>query len=308
MRTSLISFMWQSEINGYKSFLQLEKSLSANSVESYLRDVRKLTAYLQENSAAASLEKVDHTLLQGFIHHIASSGMNAKSQARTISGIRSFFKYCVLEKIIDTDPAVLLELPKIQRTLPDVLSFEEIESMISQVDRSRPDGERNKAILEVMYSSGLRVSEVVNLQFSWLYLDIDFIKVTGKGDKQRLVPIGAAASRQIQLYMETTRKQAKVAKGYEDYVFLNKNGKNLSRVYVFTLIKDLALAAGIKKNVSPHTFRHSFATHLIEGGADLRAVQEMLGHESITTTEIYTHIDKHFLKRTLENYHPAFKR
>lgn len=308
MRTSLISFMWQSEINGYKSFLQLEKSLSANSVESYLRDVRKLTAYLQEKSGAASLDKVDHTLLQGFIHHIASSGMNAKSQARTISGIRSFFKYCVLEKIIDTDPAVLLELPKIQRTLPDVLSFEEIESMISQVDRSRPDGERNKAILEVMYSSGLRVSEVVNLQFSWLYLDIDFIKVTGKGDKQRLVPIGAAASRQIQLYMETTRKQAKAAKGYEDYVFLNKNGKNLSRVYVFTLIKDLALAAGIKKNVSPHTFRHSFATHLIEGGADLRAVQEMLGHESITTTEIYTHIDKHFLKRTLENYHPAFKR
>lgn len=308
MRTSLFSFMWQSEINGYKSFLQLEKSLSANSVESYLRDVRKLTAYLQENSAAASLDKVDHTLLQGFIHHIASSGMNAKSQARTISGIRSFFKYCVLEKIIDIDPAVLLELPKIQRTLPDVLSFEEIESMISQVDRSRHDGERNKAILEVMYSSGLRVSEVVNLQFSWLYLDIDFINVTGKGDKQRLVPVGAAASRQIQLYMQTARKQAKVAKGYEDYVFLNKNGKNLSRVYVFTLIKDLALAAGIKKNVSPHTFRHSFATHLIEGGADLRAVQEMLGHESITTTEIYTHIDKHFLKRTLENYHPAFKR
>lgn len=300
--------MWQSEIKGYKAFLQIEKSLSDNSIESYLRDVRKLTSFLKEKEINISVSEVSIDLLQDFVQFIAAGGLNAKSQARTISGVRSFFKYCVIENIIASDPSLLLELPKLNRTLPDVLTYDEIEKIINTVDRSRPDGERNKAILEVMYSCGLRVSEAINLRYSWLYLDIDFIKVLGKGDKQRLVPIGESAKKQITLYTNTSRKQLDVKKGHEDFVFLNKNGRSLSRVYVFTMIKDLAVKAGITKSVSPHTFRHSFATHLVEGGADLRAVQEMLGHESITTTEIYTHLDKNFLKKTLQNYHPAFRK
>lgn len=300
--------MWRAEIKGYQAFLQIEKSLSSNSVASYLRDVRKLTAYLEEKEMNISVKEVTIDLLQDFVQYIAANGLNAKSQARTISGVRSFFKFCVLENMVEADPSLLLELPKLSRVLPDVLSFEEIEKIINAVDRSRADGERNKAMLEVMYSCGLRVSEAVSLRYSWLYLDVDFIKVLGKGDKQRLVPIGESAKKQIALYTDTTRKQNKIKEGYEDFVFLNRNGKSLSRVYVFTMIKELALKAGITKNVSPHTFRHSFATHLVEGGADLRAVQEMLGHESITTTEIYTHLDKNFLKKTLQNYHPAFRK
>ncbi len=300
--------MWQAQIKGYKAFLQIEQSLSNHSVESYLRDVRKLTAYLEEKEKDISVKDVTIDLLQDFVQFIAAKGLNAKSQARTISGVRSFFKYCVIENIIDADPSLLLEQPKLNRILPDVLSYEEIEEVIAAIDRSRPDGERNKALLEVMYSCGLRVSEAVNLRYSWLYLDVDFIKVLGKGDKQRLVPIGESAKKQIILYSDTSRKQIKIKEGYEDFVFLNRNGKNLSRVYVFTLIKELAAKAGIAKSVSPHTFRHSFATHLVEGGADLRAVQEMLGHESITTTEIYTHLDKNFLKKTLQDYHPAFRK
>lgn len=300
--------MWNAEINSYKIFLQIEKSLSDNSVESYLRDVHKLTHFLETKEMKIAVKDLTSELLEEFIHFIAAQGLHAKSQARAISGIRSFLKFCVLENIIDSDPSLLIEQPKSSRHLPDVLNFEEIEKIISQVDRSRQDGERNKAILEVMYSSGLRVSEVVNLRYSWLFMDIDFIKVTGKGNKQRLVPIGEAAKKQIILYTQTTRKHIQVKKDFEDFVFLSQRGKPLSRVYVFTMIKELAYKAGIKKTVSPHTFRHSFATHLVEGGADLRAVQEMLGHESITTTEIYTHLDKHYLKKTLENYHPAFKK
>ena len=234
-------------------------------------------------------------------------GMTATSQARIISGIRSFFKYCILEQICVSDPSVLLEAPKSKRKLPDTLHFNEIESIISQIDLSSPEGGRNKAILETMYSCGLRVSEVVNLKISGLYLDVGFLRVTGKGDKERLVPIGSDAIKCIKIYKEKIRVHQPIQVGAEDFLFLNRRGNKLSRVMIFYIIKDLALKAGITKTISPHTFRHSFATHLVEGGADLRAVQEMLGHESITTTEIYTHLDSHFLKDTLQRFHPGFK-
>jgi integrase/recombinase XerD len=233
--------------------------------------------------------------------------MTASSQARIISGIKSFYKYCLLENISKTDPTTLLEAPKQKRTLPDVLSFDEIENIIHQIDLSKPEGGRNKAILETMYSCGLRVTEVVNLKISQLYLDIGFIRVIGKGDKERLVPVGRSAIKFINIYKNDIRVHSDVKKGNEDVLFLNNRGSKLSRVMIFYIIKDLALKAGIKKTVSPHTFRHSFATHLVEGGADLRAVQEMLGHESITTTEIYTHLDREFLRKTLEQFHPSFK-
>ena len=238
---------------------------------------------------------------------ITELGMTASSQARIISGIKAFYKYCSLENISRTDPTTLLEAPKLKRKLPDVLSFEEIESIIAQVDLSKPEGGRNKAILETMYSCGLRVSEVVNLKISQLYLDLGFIRVTGKGDKERLIPIGSSAIKYITVYKNNIRVHSAPKKGYEDFLFLNNRGSQLSRVMIFYIIKDLTLKAGIKKTVSPHTFRHSFATHLVEGGADLRAVQEMLGHESITTTEIYTHLDREFLRKTLEEFHPGFR-
>jgi integrase/recombinase XerD len=232
--------------------------------------------------------------------------MTASSQARIISGLRSFYKYCLLEQISEKDPTVLLEAPKLKRLLPDTLSFEEIESIISAIDLSVPEGGRNKAIFETMYSCGLRVSEVVNLKISCLYLDVGFIKVIGKGDKQRLVPIGADAIKYINIYRNSIRNQMNIVNGQEDFLFLNRRGKGLTRVMIFLILKELVKKAGINKNVSPHTFRHSFATHLVEGGADLRAVQEMLGHESITTTEIYTHLDRDYLRKTLQQYHPAF--
>jgi integrase/recombinase XerD len=223
-----------------------------------------------------------------------------------ISGLRSFYKYCQLEQISSINPTELLEAPKLKRALPEVLSFEEIEKMIAKTDLSTPEGNRNKAIIETMYSCGLRVSELVNLKISCLYTDVGFIRVTGKGDKERLVPIGSDAIKFLSLYRQTVRVHVPVKKGEEDIVFLNRNGKRLSRVMIFLIIKDLAKKAGISKNISPHTFRHSFATHLVEGGADLRAVQEMLGHESITTTEIYTHLDREYLRATLQQFHPAF--
>ncbi len=234
--------------------------------------------------------------------------MSGTSQARMISGIRSFYKYCLIEHIVDSDPSALLEAPKLKRKLPDVLNLDEIEHMLSKIDLSTPDGTRNKAILETMYSCGLRVSEVVNLRISCLYMDVGFIKVTGKGDKERLVPIGSDATKYIKIYRDTVRMHQDIKKGNDDILFLNKRGSKLSRVMIFYIIKDLAGKAGIQKVISPHTFRHSFATHLIEGGADLRAVQEMLGHESITTTEIYTHLDRDFLRSTLQQFHPAFKK
>ena len=299
--------MWEPYKKGFKAYLQLEKSLSDNSVEAYLRDIEKLTQYLQEKKNLRSPEDVDLKELQRFVKWVSELGMTATSQARIISGIRSFYKYCILEHISKLDPTILLETPKLKRTLPDTLSFEEIEKMINSIDLSKPEGGRNKAILETMYSCGLRVSEVVNLRISNLYTDIGFIKVVGKGNKERLVPIGKSAVKYINIYRKNIRVHVQPKRGNEDFLFLNRLGTLLSRVMIFYIIKDAAKLAGITKNISPHTFRHSFATHLVEGGADLRAVQEMLGHESITTTEIYTHLDRKFLRKTLEEFHPAFK-
>jgi integrase/recombinase XerD len=299
--------MWEPYKKGFKAFLQLERSLSDNSVEAYLRDIEKLTQFLHEKHQASSPANITLTDLQQFIRWVSELGMTPTSQARIISGIRSFYKYCLIENIVTKDPTALLEAPKLKRALPDVLTFEEIEAIIGQIDLSKPEGGRNKAILETMYSCGLRVSEVVNLKISGLYLDVGFIRVTGKGDKERLVPIGQSAIKYITIYRRDIRVHMPVKKGQEDYLFLNRRGAKLTRVMIFLVLKDLVKKAGITKNISPHTFRHSFATHLVEGGADLRAVQEMLGHESITTTEIYTHLDREFLRDTLQQFHPAFK-
>jgi integrase/recombinase XerD len=300
--------MWEAYKKGYKAYLRLEKSLSDHSVEAYLHDVTKLTQYLlsfnqEKNPAALTLKD-----LQAFVKWIGELGMGATTQARIISGIRSFYKYLLTEQLITIDPSTLLEAPKTRRKLPDTLSFEEIELLIGAIDLSSPEGTRNKAILETMYSCGLRVSELVGLKISCLYLDIGFIRVIGKGDKERLVPIGTDAIKCIKIYKDTVRSHQSVSEKNQDMLFLNRRGNALSRVMIFYIIKSLATAAGITKVISPHTFRHSFATHLVEGGADLRAVQEMLGHESITTTEIYTHLNRDFLRDTLQQFHPAFKK
>jgi integrase/recombinase XerD len=299
--------MWDAYKKGYKAWLRLEKSLSENSVEAYLRDVEKLTEYLQASNQLITPGDVELTHLQHFVKWVGELGMTATSQARIISGIRSFYKYCLLEQVSKTDPSTLLDAPKTRRKLPDVLSFEEIEAVIGQIDQSKPEGGRNKAILETMYSCGLRVSEVVNLKISCLYLDVGFIRVIGKGDKERLVPIGREAVKYIRIYKEDIRVHQDIQPGFEDFLFISAKGKNIGRVMIFYIIKSLAQKAGITKHISPHTFRHSFATHLVEGGADLRAVQEMLGHESITTTEIYTHLDRDYLRDTLQRFHPAFQ-
>lgn len=298
--------MWEAYKKGFKAYLQLEKSLADNSIEAYLRDIDKLTQYLQEVSSLKNPGDIGLKDLQYFLKWITELGMTPTSQARIISGIKAFYKYCLLENIVHIDPTTLLEAPKLKRALPDVLSYEEIETIIAQLDLSKAEGGRNKAILETMYSCGLRVSEVVNLKLSQLYLDVGFIRVLGKGDKERLVPIGSSAIKYLTLYIKQIRVHTQPKSGSEDIVFLNNRGTKLSRVMIFLIIKGLVKKAGIHKTVSPHTFRHSFATHLVEGGADLRAVQEMLGHESITTTEIYTHLDREFLRKTLENFHPAF--
>lgn len=302
------SMHWDIYKKGFKAFLQLEKSLSAHSVEAYLRDIDKFAQYLFDEVGAITPAEVTLKHLQAFIQTIGKLEMAPSSQARIISGIKSFFKYCLLEQIVTINPTTLLPSPKIQRKLPDVLSFEEIEQLIAAIDLSKPEGGRNKAILEVMYSSGLRVTEAINLKISSLYLDVGFIRVIGKGDKERLVPIGSDAIKYIKLYKETIRVHQTPAKDFEDILFLNNRGKALSRVMIFYIIKDLIQKTGINKTISPHSFRHSFATHLVEGGADLRAVQEMLGHESITTTEIYTHINREYLRDTLDRFHPAFKK
>jgi integrase/recombinase XerD len=299
---------WAPYKKGFKAFLQLEKSLSAHSVEAYLRDIDKLTNYLESNEEPLSPAEVTLQHLQSFIQCIGEMEMAPTSQARIISGIKSFFKYCLLEQICTVNPTTLLPSPKTRRKLPDVLSFEEIELLIAHLDLSKPEGGRNKAILETMYSSGLRVTEAINLKISCLYLDVGFIRVIGKGDKERLIPIGSDAIKFIKIYKDTIRIHQTPAKNCEDILFLNNRGKGLSRVMIFYIIKDLILKSGIKKSISPHSFRHSFATHLVEGGADLRAVQEMLGHESITTTEIYTHINREYLRDTLDRFHPAFKK
>jgi len=298
--------VWEPYKKGFKAYLQLERSLSGNSIEAYLTDIEKLTTYLQGEGGLKNPSEVKLTDLQKFVQWIAQLGMTASSQARIISGIRTFYKYCLLEDISLVDPTTLLEAPKLKRTLPDVLSFDEIEAIISEIDVSTAEGTRNKAILEAMYSCGLRVSEVVNLKLSQLYMDVGFIRLIGKGNKERLIPIGDSAIKYINIYRGTVRVHQPIQPGEEDILFLNRRGKRLTRVMIFLIIKDLVKKTGIKKNISPHTFRHSFATHLVEGGADLRAVQEMLGHKNITTTEIYTHLDREFLRKTLEKFHPGF--
>lgn len=300
--------MWKAYKKGFKAYLQLEKSLSPNSTEAYLRDLDKLTQFLEIKNINVSPATLKLQDLQLFIQWISELHLTDTSQSRIISGIRAFYKYLMLENIVQEDPTLLLEAPKTKRALPDVLSFQEIEAILQQIDLSKAEGTRNKAMLETLYSCGLRVSEVINLRISQLYLDVGYIRVTGKGDKERLVPIGSAAIKYINIYRQTIRTHIAVQPGNEDILFLNRRGKKLTRVMIFLIIKDLASKAGITKTVSPHTFRHSFATHLIEGGAHLRAVQEMLGHQSITTTEIYTHLDKEFLRKTLEQFHPSFNK
>lgn len=299
--------MWTAYKKGFKAYLQLEKSLSEHSVEAYLHDIEMFTSFLLATNQTKTPAEIILKDLQAFVQWVSELGMTASSQARIISGIRSFFKFCLLEQICVSDPSLLLNAPKSKRKLPDTLHFDEIELIIAAIDLSSPEGGRNKAILETMYSCGLRVSEVVNLKLSGLYLDVGFVKVIGKGNKERLVPIGNEAIKCIKIYKDTIRVHQPIQQGSEDILFLNRRGKKLTRVMIFYIIKDLAMKAGITKIISPHTFRHSFATHLVEGGADLRAVQEMLGHESITTTEIYTHLDNHFLRDTLLRFHPGFK-
>jgi integrase/recombinase XerD len=300
--------MWESYKKGFRAYLQLEKSLSRNSIDAYQRDLDKLTQYIQLSGELKNPDDIKLPLLQGFIKWLSELGLSDSSQSRIISGLRSFYAFCLEESIVETDPTELLEAPKLRRSLPDLLSFEEIELMIAQIDNSKKEGGRNRAILETLYSCGLRVSELVNLKRSHLYLDIGFIRVIGKGDKERLIPIGTEAIKYIRIYLDDLRVHLPVIPGYEDILFLNRRGKKLTRIMIFYIIRDLAKKADIKKDISPHTLRHSFATHLVEGGADLRAVQEMLGHESITTTEIYTHLDRDFLRETLHRFHPGFKR
>ncbi|WP_426587667.1 site-specific tyrosine recombinase XerD [Mucilaginibacter sp. R-33] len=295
---------WRSAIKGFQAYLKLEKSLSDNSIEAYSRDIEKLYQYSDSQIVKLKPELITLTDLRGFINWINELGMIPSSQARILSGIKAFYKYLLMEDIIKSDPSELLESPKIRRKLPDTLSYEEINKIIAALDLSKPEGMRNKAILETLYGSGLRVSELTELKLSNLYLDIEFIKVTGKGNKERLVPIGSEAIKALKIWIENVRVHNPIKRGEEDYVFLNRRGTRLSRQIIFLTIKGLAETIGLKKKISPHTFRHSFATHLVEGGADLRAVQEMLGHESITTTEIYTHLDREYLKSTISQFHP----
>lgn len=295
---------WKSSINGFKAYLQLEKSLSSNSVDAYIHDVEKLKQFTETQINSKNPEIIQLQDLEEFITWINELGMTARSQARVISGLKTFYKYLMLEDLIKDNPTQLLEAPKLGLYLPTVLSYEEIQSLIHAIDLSKPQGERNKAMLEMLYGCGLRVSELINIKISNLNFSAGFIKVFGKGSKERLVPVGEHAINQVNIYLENIRTKNKLKQGCEDVLFLNRRGAKLTRVMIFTIIKSLAKKAGLKKNISPHTLRHSFATHLIEGGADLRAIQEMLGHESIITTEIYTHLDKEYLRDTILRYHP----
>ena len=297
---------WDAYINGYASYLKLERSLSANSVASYIEDTQKLSQFFASEHVSITPQKVTADILRDFIAWINKKGLSGRSQARVLSGIKGFFKYLILENIIQDNPAALLESPRIGRKLPDTLSIEEIDSIISAIDLSKPEGTRNKAILETLYSCGLRVSELVEMKISNYFPEIGYVKITGKGNKERLVPIGSTAVKCIRLYKESIRVHWQPKRGSEDILFLNRHGNKLTRVMIFTIIKQLTEKAGIKKTISPHTFRHSFATHLINGGADLRAVQEMLGHESITTTEIYTHLDRDYLRQSIMQFHPRY--
>jgi len=295
---------WPSTINGFRSYLKLEKFLSPNSVEAYLQDMDKLQQFAVSLVPQRKPETIVEQDLKAFMQWVNELGMTPASQARILSGIKAFYKFMLMENLISHNPAELIESPRLQRKLPDTLNILEIDALIGAIDLSKADGMRNKTMLEVLYSCGLRVTELITLKISNLYLEDDFIKILGKGNKERLVPIGEQASKMTTIYLQEIRVHLKIKKGQEDYVFLSKRGALLSRVMVFMIIKSLAEKIGLKKSISPHTFRHSFATHLIEGGADLRAVQEMLGHESITTTEIYTHLDREYLRETIVQYHP----
>ena len=294
---------WSSSIRGFKAYLQLERSLSENSITAYISDIQNFRDFIIEHQSDPT--QVSEQDIETFIQSISLAGKAAGSQARMLSGIKAFYKYLLIENIISTSPTELIEGPKVQRKLPDVLSYDEITLIIDGIDLSKPEGARNKAIIETLYGCGLRVSELVELKISDLHFHEGFIRVTGKGDKQRLVPIGDSAIKYINIYKKEIRVHQRIQPGFEDMLFLNNRGKSLSRNMIFMIIKKLTEISGIQKKVSPHTFRHSFATHLIEGGANLRAVQDMLGHESITTTEIYTHVNTDFLRETLLLYHPG---
>ncbi len=298
-----INNIWENKINDFKFYLKLEKSLSDNSINAYINDVKKLALFTNKNPDGIDLKE-----LEKFIFALNETYLSPRSQARIISGIKAFFKYLNIDNYIDDNPAELLEAPKIGQKLPEVLSVEEIDMLEACIDLSKPEGHRNKAIIETLYACGLRVSELVNLKISDLHFNEEFIIVTGKGSKQRIIPVGEKAISEINRYKEHYRKHIDIKPEFEDILFLNRRGQKLSREMIFLIIKKLAADAGFKKNISPHTFRHSFATHLVEGGADLRAVQEMLGHESITTTEIYTHIDREYLKQVVNDFHPRNKK
>jgi integrase/recombinase XerD len=299
--------MWELPINDFCHYLQLERSLSGNSVEAYRRDVQKLAQFVSMTNKQLPPEQVSTQQLRKFLEYITELGLSAQTQGRILSGLKSFFGFLMFEGVLENDPTLLIEGPKLGRKLPDTLSFHEIEKLFDAIDLSTPEGARNRAMLEVLYSCGLRVSELVDLKLNNLYADSGFLRVSGKGNKERLVPIGRDALKYVGLYTDQIRGRAPLKppkKGFESFVFLNRNGSKLTRVMVFTIIRNVALKIGLKKTISPHTFRHSFATHLIEGGADLRAVQEMLGHESITTTEIYTHLDRDYLRQVIQEFHP----
>ncbi|HVD99315.1 MAG TPA: site-specific tyrosine recombinase XerD [Cytophagaceae bacterium] len=295
---------WDILIKQFKNYLQLERSLSGNSVEAYVHDIVKLRQFLENSNVSVTPQKVTQQQIQDFIEDINEMGLAAHSQARILSGVKAFYKFLLIEEEISDDPSTLIEGPKLGRKLPDTLEFHEIEKLLEAIDLSTPEGARNRSILETLYSSGLRVSELVELRISNVFFDDGFLKILGKGNKERFVPVGKDAIKFMKIYLEEIRVHMPIQKGFENYVYLNRRGKNLTRVMIFTIIKRLAQKIRLKKNISPHTFRHSFATHLIDGGADLRAVQEMLGHASITTTEIYTHLDRDYLKEVIHSFHP----
>ncbi len=295
---------WELLLKQFKNYLKLEKSLSLNSIDAYVHDVVKLRQFLEISNKESSPARLTYNDLTDFLVFLSELGMSPHSQARIISGIKGFYKFLMIEEIVTNDPSALLESPKLGRKLPDTLSFPEIESLLNSIDLSTAEGTRNRAMLETLYSSGLRVSELVELRLNNVFADQGFLRVLGKGSKERLVPIGREALKYINIYVKEIRCHLVAKAGSENHVFLNRRGAGLTRVMVFTIIKNLAKDLGMKKSISPHTFRHSFATHLIEGGADLRAVQEMLGHESITTTEIYTHLDRDYLKQIIKDFHP----
>ncbi|MBS1555612.1 MAG: site-specific tyrosine recombinase XerD [Bacteroidetes bacterium] len=295
---------WSSYIKQFENYLKLERSLSQNSIDAYVRDVEKLDQFIEIKELDISPLKITSMHLQSFLEYINELGMSSYSQARILSGLKAFYKFLIFEELISADPTALIEGPKIGRKLPDTLDYSEIEKLLAAIDLSTPEGGRNRAMLEMLYSSGLRVSELIDLRLANVHSDIGFLRVIGKGNKERLVPIGREALKYLKIYIDEIRVHTPKIETFSSYVFLNRSGRKLTRVMVFLIIKALAAKIGLKKNISPHTFRHSFATHLIEGGADLRAVQEMLGHESITTTEIYTHLDRDYLRQVVQQFHP----